>query len=172
MFLSTSVLDPSTTSLANQTEDSASCDPGALHASNDTCKYVKENCDDQSSDTLKFNPIEFTYCTLNGGNSVGGVILSLVVQALFLVLWFYLLGSTADDFFCPALEELTETLKMSPNVAGVTFLAFGNGAPDVFSNIAAFSGGNQDLGLSGLLGAGIFVTTYVIETVYFRVLEI
>lgn len=99
----------------------------------------------------------------------GSFVVAMLVQVALLVLWFYLLGSTAEDFFCPTLEELTDnTLHMSPNVAGVTFLAFGNGAPDVFSNIAAFSapgGGAADLGLAGLLGAGIFVTMGVVGAV-------
>ena len=122
---------------------------------------MTEFCSDKASDAIHYNPIEFTYCTLNAQGSVPMLIVSMIVQILFLLLWFYLLGSTAEDFFCPALEELTETLKMSPNVAGVTFLAFGNGAPDVFSNVAAFSRGDHDLGIAGLLGAGVFVTMYV-----------
>ena len=36
-------------------------------------------------------------------------------------------GSTADDFFCGNLELLSNKLKLSSNVAGVTLLSFGNG---------------------------------------------
>jgi solute carrier family 24 (sodium/potassium/calcium exchanger), member 6 len=51
-------------------------------------------------------------------------------------------------------------------IHGVTFLAFGNGSPDVFSAIAALSsGGDPALGLGGLLGAGVFVTTCVAGTI-------
>jgi len=93
--------------------------------------------------------------------------ISIIIMILLILLWLYLLGSTAEEFFCPVLEELTDTLKLSPNLAGVTLLAFGNGAPDVFSNIAAFSSGKSTLGLSGLLGAGIFVTLAVVGAVGF-----
>ncbi len=53
-------------------------------------------------------------------------------------------------------------------IHGVTFLAFGNGAPDVFSAIAAITNAkNGDAGLAfgALLGAGIFVSTVVAGTI-------
>lgn len=49
---------------------------------------------------------------------------------------------------------------MSPDIAGVTFLAFGNGAPDVFSSLVALSSASADrqgallVGVASLLGAG------------------
>ena len=59
------------------------------------------------------------------------------ITALLLLLWllvlFVVLGTTAEDFFCPALGAISDTLGLSDNVAGVTFLALGNGAPDIFS---------------------------------------
>ena len=51
---------------------------------------------------------------------------------------------------------------MSETLAGVTILAFANGAPDV---ISSFSAGGIDKGISlavgSLIGAGFFVTTVV-----------
>ena len=44
---------------------------------------------------------------------------------------------TADNFFCPALESLSDMIGLTPRVAGVTLLALGNGAPDVFSIYAS-----------------------------------
>ena len=59
---------------------------------------------------------------------------------IFLVPWAIMLlvalGSTADNFLMPQLHYISELLRLPPDVAGVTFLAFGNGAPDVFSGIA------------------------------------
>lgn len=51
------------------------------------------------------------------------------------------------------------------DVAGVTFLAFGNGAPDVFSAIAAYSSGVGEAGINELLGGAMFVSTVVVGCV-------
>lgn len=56
-----------------------------------------------------------------------------------MVLFMYNLASTADHYLSPALEYMTVMFKLSESVAGVTLLAFGNGAPDVFSSISAAS---------------------------------
>lgn len=50
-------------------------------------------------------------------------------------------------------------------MAGVTFLAFGNGAPDVFSSIAAYSSGVGETGINELLGGAMFVSTVVVGCV-------
>lgn len=56
----------------------------------------------------------------------------------FLVFFFmYNLASTADEYLSPALEHIVVRYSISESLAGVTFLAFGNGAPDVFSSIAS-----------------------------------
>ncbi len=83
------------------------------------------------------------------------------ISQSWLLFMLYLLGDTADTYFCPALEVIVEVLHLSPNLAGVTFLAFGNGAPDVAGSVAAFASGNGDVGVSAVTGAGIFVTTVV-----------
>lgn len=49
----------------------------------------------------------------------------------------YLLSDTADAYLSPCLEFITERLSCNESLAGVTLLAFGNGAPDVFGSIAA-----------------------------------
>ncbi|TNN10975.1 Mitochondrial sodium/calcium exchanger protein, partial [Schistosoma japonicum] len=61
---------------------------------------------------------------------------------------------------------------MSQNLAGVTLLAFGNGAPDVFSAVTAITTGDPDapdegLGLGFLLGSGLLVNTVTAGLVIF-----
>lgn len=91
---------------------------------------------------------------------------------MLLVLLFYLLSDTAEANFCPSLTEISNYLKLSPNVAGVTFLALGNGAPDISSIIAGVFSGSTGFGVGTKIsfshvlqgepiGAGLFVTTAV-----------
>ena len=43
----------------------------------------------------------------------------------------FIIGNTAAVYFSPTLGYICEKLKLPYNIAGVTFLAFGNGSPDV-----------------------------------------
>ncbi|XP_018416447.1 PREDICTED: sodium/potassium/calcium exchanger 6, mitochondrial [Nanorana parkeri] len=97
--------------------------------------------------------------------------LAIFLYVLWLIYLFIILAVTAEKFFCPNLSAISRTLRLSHNVAqtsltfslhGVTFLAFGNGAPDVFSAVAAFSDSRTaGLAIGALFGAGVFVTTVV-----------
>ena len=60
---------------------------------------------------------------------------------------------------------MADSLRLSQNIAGVTFLAFGNGAPDVFSAIAAVGNakdGDAGLAFGALFGAGVFISTVIV----------
>ncbi|KAF4094341.1 hypothetical protein AMELA_G00012160 [Ameiurus melas] len=92
--------------------------------------------------------------------------LAIVLYVLWLLILFLILGLIASEFFCPNLSAISSTLRLTHNVAGVTFLALGNGAPDVFSAMAAFSRPQTaGLAIGALFGAGIFVTTVVAGSV-------
>ena len=82
-----------------------------------------------------------------------------VVWLLFL---FSTLGISASDFFCPNLGTLSRILGLDENVAGVTFLAFGNGSPDVFATFSAMRTNSGGLAIGELLGAATFVTSCVV----------
>jgi solute carrier family 24 (sodium/potassium/calcium exchanger), member 6 len=66
-----------------------------------------------------------------------------ILSNILLLTWILFLSSVliivADYFFCPALEVLADYFKMPANVAGATLLSFGNGAPDVFTQMAVVS---------------------------------
>jgi hypothetical protein len=57
--------------------------------------------------------------------------------------------------------------QLSQNVAGVTLLALGNGAPDLFSSFSATEADSPDLAVGGVVGAGIFITTVCVGGVAF-----
>ena len=48
-----------------------------------------------------------------------------------LLLIISLLATTADNLFVPLLEQLSENMGLSEEVAGVTLLALGKGMPDL-----------------------------------------
>lgn len=88
--------------------------------------------------------------------------LAVTLYVFWLLYLFLILGVTAAKFFCPNLWAISSVLKLSHNVAGVTFLAFGNGAPDIFSALVAFSDPRTaGLAIGALFGAGVLVTTVV-----------
>jgi sodium/potassium/calcium exchanger 6 len=81
------------------------------------------------------------------------------------------LGSTADAYLSPVLASISKHLRLSQSLAGVTLLAFGNGAPDVFSSISAASsidsaeaaslGSGFYLAASSSIGGGFFVSQVI-----------
>ncbi|XP_039305783.1 mitochondrial sodium/calcium exchanger protein [Solenopsis invicta] len=84
----------------------------------------------------------------------------LVLALFWLLFLFLILGITADNFFCPALAVIASVMHLSDSIAGVTILAFGNGAPDIFTSLV--SGGDKAIIMfTELIGAGVFVTSII-----------
>lgn len=77
---------------------------------------------------------------------------------------FYLLSFTADEYLSPSLQQISRTFKLSESLAGVTLLAFGGGAPDVFASLSAVSGAESkgaEMGIAVLLGSSLFILAVV-----------
>ena len=71
----------------------------------------------------------------------------LISQGLIFVIAMYNLASTADLYLSPSLERMTIKFGLSESIAGVTLLAFGNGAADVlvaFSASEVYSGPSSE----------------------------
>ncbi|EIW69832.1 hypothetical protein TREMEDRAFT_43509 [Tremella mesenterica DSM 1558] len=80
----------------------------------------------------------------------------LLALSLVLCFLFSFIGISASDFFCPNLSTIATYLGLSESTAGVTFLAFGNGSPDVFSTFSALKNGTFGLAIGELIGAATF----------------
>lgn len=93
------------------------------------------------------------------------LVLPLIVSSFILFILFVALGITADDFLCPSLLAISKSLKLNQGIVGVTFLAFGNGAPDIITSFSGISQSRPGLVISGLFGAGVFVTTIVFGSI-------
>ena len=88
---------------------------------------------------------------------------ALILLSAWAIFLFYVMADTADRYLVPALTITSDAIGLSPNVAGVTLLALANGAPDLFSAVAAFTGGtgSVDLGIGLLIGGAMFISTVV-----------
>ncbi|XP_003747378.2 putative sodium/calcium exchanger 7 [Galendromus occidentalis] len=87
--------------------------------------------------------------------------LPLILLTVFTSILFYVLALTADKYLCPALVELSKLLGLSESLAGVTLVAFGNGAPDVFSALSGIRQNKSSMVFSQLFGSGAFVSALV-----------
>lgn len=134
------------------------------------CQFVHDT-EDCHTDEQYLAYTTFVYCAFGSGQTGP----ALAVLALGLLIMFVGLGITADDFLTPSLIVISDSLHLSQNIAGVTFLAFGNGAPDILSSLAGIQQARPELVIGELFGAGIFVTCVVAGSVYltqdFNVME-
>ncbi|KAA6402511.1 MAG: Sodium/calcium exchanger [Streblomastix strix] len=122
----------------------------------DMCAFVKENCTDVASDGY-FKILELRYCQFQHIPVV-----FYILAILFIIVFIYLLGTTADAFFVPPLMFICDQLHMSQNLAGITFLSLGNGAPDLFSQLSGATEGSLNLSFSEAFGSGLFTVTILV----------
>jgi len=90
----------------------------------------------------------------------------LMLWVLVIALW---LSTAAEFFLCPAVAVLSRLCNMSEQVAGVTLLAFANGAGDVAVTVAAAIASNRgtQMALGESLGSSMFVSCLVLGIIAF-----
>ncbi|KAI2618522.1 hypothetical protein GGR54DRAFT_159884 [Hypoxylon sp. NC1633] len=125
-----------------------------VHNFQDKCAFVKRNCHDDEAGLIEY--LTFYYCDLEKAQPVAFIIL-----VLWLGLLFTTIGIAASDFFSVNLSTIATILGLSESLAGVTFLAFGNGSPDVFSTFAAMGSNSGSMAVGELIGAAGFITSVV-----------
>jgi sodium/potassium/calcium exchanger 6 len=122
----------------------------------DACSFVLKNCDYEY-----INLYSLHFCELDGK-----LYFSIPIMIVLLFIAFYLLSDTTNKYLSPALTYLSDKMNMSQNLAGVTFLALGNGAPDVIASIVASDDSEGiEFSIGALIGAGVFITCIVFSTV-------
>ena len=125
-----------------------------VHAATDQCAFIRRNCPDEEAGLFSY--LQLYYCRLHKAKPFAFLLL-----LLWLGLLFSTIGIAASDFFCINLSTIASILGMSESMAGVTFLAFGNGSPDVFSTFAAMNTNSGSLAVGELIGAAGFITAVV-----------
>ena len=126
-----------------------------VHAAADKCVFVRRNCSDEEAGLFSY--LQLYYCRLYKAKPFAFALL-----LLWLGLLFNTIGIAASDFFCINLSTIASILGMSESMAGVTFLAFGNGSADVFSTFAAMKTHSGSLAVGELIGAAGFITAVVV----------
>ena len=159
-------MNPALTFLSNGTSNETKegkkceCEYEKIHNTSNsksiTCEYVRKCCNGEY-----FNILSLNYCYIN----FTPVTLPIVI--LILLICFYFLSSTGNDYLANSLGIISEKMKISQNLAGVTFLALGNQAPDVAVAFVAGEGseGGVAISFSSLLGSGSIVISLVLSTV-------
>lgn len=144
---------PSQSLLARSTE-SPNLECRMVKHAPDQCSFVKENCPDEEAGLISY--LQFYYCS---SPAVRPFAITLII--LWSCLLFTSIGLAASDFLCVNLSTIASILRMSESLTGVTFLAFGNGSPDVFSTFAAMKSNSGSLAVGELIGAAGFITAVV-----------
>lgn len=125
----------------------------------DKCIFVSSNCSYEF-----FNFYSFHYCIMRGFFPISTIIVILILFILF-----YFLSSTSDMFLSSAIIKIVESFNINQNIAAVTLLAFGNGAPDVIASLVASSEPKGlSFAISSVLGSGMFITSFVLGLVVYR----
>ncbi|PGH04747.1 hypothetical protein AJ80_08477 [Polytolypa hystricis UAMH7299] len=125
-----------------------------VHNAKDQCAFVLAHCADHEIGLFSY--LQLYFCRLKNAKPVAFSII-----ALWLAVLFSTIGIAASDFLCINLSTIAGILGMSESLTGVTFLAFGNGSPDVFSTFAAMSSDSGSLAIGELIGAAGFITAVV-----------
>jgi sodium/potassium/calcium exchanger 6 len=133
-----------------------------LAAAADRCAFARANCSEVGSGAFG-SYIEHWHCTFAESGA------ALLPLGIWLAMLIAALCSTADTFLIPQLTYISNLLRLKPDVAGVTLLAFGNGAPDVFTGVAIATAHPEEVDFSLLLadivGGSIFIMTVVVGAV-------
>lgn len=66
------------------------------------------------------------------------------------------LAIVCDEFFQTSLEIISEELKLTPDVAGATFLAAGSSAPELFTSLSDAFGDANSTGTGTIVGSAMF----------------
>lgn len=84
--------------------DDTDCNHDNIEHADNTCEFVRAYCDPES--IIDFNV--FYYCTTHQN-----LYLMLPLAILIVILCFYILGTTSDNYLAPALAKMAKILGMS-----------------------------------------------------------
>mmetsp|Transcript_45480 Transcript_45480/g.131677 ORF Transcript_45480/g.131677 Transcript_45480/m.131677 type:complete len:611 (-) Transcript_45480:215-2047(-) len=87
---------------------------------------------------------------------------AVLLHCIGLLYMFAGIAIVCDECFVPALEVITETLDITPDVAGATFMAAGGSAPEFFTSLIGSMITESDVGTGTIIGSAVFNVLFVI----------
>ena len=151
-------------SSGNGEEELSPCNDVLMKETHERCQFA-QNCD---GEFLMKSILPLVFCTDPPLSPIIDILFPVLfpMGIIFLsILLFRLLGSTAENYFSPALEMISSEFQIPPAFGGVTLLALGNGAPDISAVVNAIRKNPQEgipLSLGELTGGGMFVQSVVV----------
>jgi Ca2+/Na+ antiporter len=137
------------------------------------CQYIQQNCTDEFQPG-HVNYLHWLYCTVATVEDAQAAMdtrqstafaLGIAALILYLLFLFIFIGTAAGEYFSPNIATLTKLLGIPSDVAGVTFVAWGNAANDLIGNLISFSANAGALAIGELLGSGLFLCCIVVGTI-------
>ncbi|KAJ2363149.1 hypothetical protein IW150_006817, partial [Coemansia sp. RSA 2607] len=113
------------------------------------CRSIRKHCAEYGNGIVGY--IELYYCNAFWPTGI------LAAMTLWLGILFVWLGVSASEYFSPNISTLSILLRLPESLAGVTLLALGNGAPDLFSTFSAVKAGSGALAIGQLVGSASFI---------------
>lgn len=121
--------------------------------SHPTMRPLRGNCTPPAIEQFP-SPLMGPYARKHGG---------LVIHFLVAIFTFLGLAIVCDDYFVASLDRICEELKLSPDVAGATFMAAGSSAPELATVVIGVFFAKDDIGVSGVIGSAVFNIMFVIS---------
>ena len=82
------------------------------------------------------------------------VAMALLMWGIFYMFWG--LAIVCDDYFVSSLEDISQALNLSSDVAGATFMAAGSSAPELFTSLMGVFAVKNDVGIGTIVGSAVF----------------
>ena len=87
---------------------------------------------------------------------------AILIHIIVVCYMFYCLAVVCDHYFLPSLEQCSQRLNLSEDVAGATFMAAGSSAPELFTAILGVFIAKGDVGTGTIVGSAVFNILFVI----------
>ncbi|XP_016932316.3 probable sodium/potassium/calcium exchanger CG1090 [Drosophila suzukii] len=124
-----------------------------IHVAVPTWRPKRDNCTPPAIEQFP-EPLMNKWARQHGG---------LILHILVAVFTFFGLAIVCDEYFVASLDRLCEELKLSPDVAGATFMAAGSSAPELATVVIGVFFAKDDIGISGVIGSAVFNIMFVIS---------